>query len=61
MVLTTSPLKEVGKVLAVAKELIGLEDSEQLVSVTVVLSVTVTMDIGNGFSGVEVELAKEEV
>jgi hypothetical protein len=40
----SSSSEEVGKMLAVCKELIEVEEMKQLVSVTVVLSVTVTTE-----------------
>jgi hypothetical protein len=58
---TSSSIEEVGKVLGVFKELIGVEEAEQLVSVTVVLSVIVTIDTAWGFSRVEVELVIDVV
>jgi hypothetical protein len=58
---TLSAIKEVGMRLADSKELIRVEESEQLVSVTVVLSVTVTADTSKGFSRMEVEVLEKEV
>jgi hypothetical protein len=55
MLLTTSSsIKEVDKVLGVSKKLIEVVEAEQLVSVTVVLSVTVTTDTTWGVFRVEV-------
>jgi hypothetical protein len=62
MVLNVSSLKkEVGKAPRVSRELIEVEESKQLVSVTVVLSVTVTIDMGKGFFWVEVEVFMNEL
>jgi len=57
----SSSIKEDGEMLTDFKELIEVGESEQLVSVTVVLSVTVTMGTGKGFSRVEVEVLEKEV
>jgi hypothetical protein len=62
MLLTTSSsIKEVGKVLAASKELIEVEESEQLVSVTVVLSVTVTVEMCWYFERLEARVLEKEV
>jgi len=55
----SSATKEVGKM--VSKGLVEIEEAEQLVSVTVVLSVTVTTDTGNDLFWMEVELIENEV
>lgn len=54
MPLTRPSLSE--EMLAVSKDLIKVEEVEQLFSVTVVLSVTVTIDTGKGFFRVDVEV-----
>jgi hypothetical protein len=57
---TFSSIEEVGKVLAASKE-IAVEEAEQFVSVTVVLSVTVTMETREGFFRVDVEVLEKDV
>lgn len=53
--------KAVGKTLGVFKEAAMIEEAEQLVSVTVILSVTVTTETTPGFFGVEVEVLERDV